>query len=164
MHVHCTRQKLATLPSQPAVEIDGNYIERVKNFKCLGLNVDETLTWDAHIATITSKVVKVIGVLRKLKSLLPHHVLVITGKIERLPYHGNISKIFQNLVGNNISMILHTSIVHKLSSIIWKFSRNLLELFRQCRRIMEILWKRIIFLKYYSISAGNILEFLLEIL
>ena len=50
-----SRQKLAPLPSQPAVEIDGNYIERVKNFKCLGLNVAETLMWDAHIATITSK-------------------------------------------------------------------------------------------------------------
>ena len=46
-------QKLATLSHQPAVEIDGNYIERVKNFKCLRLNIDEILTWDAHIATIS---------------------------------------------------------------------------------------------------------------
>ena len=75
-----TRKKLATLLSQPAVKIDGNYIESVKNFKCLGLNVDETLTWDAHIATITSRVAKVIGVLRRLKSLLPRHVLVTVYK------------------------------------------------------------------------------------
>ena len=82
-----TRQKLATSPSQPAVEIDGNYIERVKNFKCLGLNVDETLTWDAHIATITSKVAKVIGVwgnlgeglAQKLQKLQNRAARIITG-------------------------------------------------------------------------------------
>ena len=92
-----TRQKLATLPSQPAVEIDGNYIERVKNFKCLCLNVDETLTWDAHIATITSKVAKVIGVLRRLKSLLPHHVLVTVYKSLILPHFDYCSSVWGNL-------------------------------------------------------------------
>ena len=92
-----TRQKLATLPSQPAVEIDGNYIERVKNFKCLGLNVDETLTWDAHIATMTSKVAKVIGVLRRLKSLLPHHVLVTVYKSLILPHFDYCSSVWGNL-------------------------------------------------------------------
>ena len=92
-----TRQKLATLPSQPAVEIDGYYIEKVKNFKCLGLNVDETLMWDAHIATITSKIAKVISVLRRLKSLLPHHVLVTVYKSLILPQFDYCSRVWGNL-------------------------------------------------------------------
>ena len=92
-----TRQKLATLPSQPAVEIDGNYIKRAKNFKCLGLNVDETLMWDAHIETITSKVAKVISVLRRLKSLLPHHVLVTVCKSLILPHFDYCSSVWGNL-------------------------------------------------------------------
>ena len=92
-----TRQKLATLPNQPAIEIDGNYIERIKNFKCLGLSVDEALTWDAHIATITSRVAKVIGVPRRLKSLLPRHVLVTVYKSLILPHFDYCSSVWGNL-------------------------------------------------------------------
>ena len=61
------------------------------------MNVDETLTWDAHIATITSKVAKVIGVLRRLKLLLPHHVLVTVYKSLILPHFDYCSSVWGNL-------------------------------------------------------------------
>ena len=56
-----TRQKVATLPEHPNVTIDGNQIERVNTYKCLGLEFDEGLTWDVHIAKVISKATQVIG-------------------------------------------------------------------------------------------------------
>ena len=53
--------------------------------------------WDAHIATIISKVAKVIGVLRRLKSLLPHHVLVTVYKSLILPHFDYCSSVWGNL-------------------------------------------------------------------
>ena len=41
------------------------------------LELDEGLTWESHVSAIISKVSKVIGVLRRLKSLLPLSALVL---------------------------------------------------------------------------------------
>jgi hypothetical protein len=52
-------------------------IERVRTYKCLGLELYESLTWEYHVSAIISKVSKVIGVLRRLKPLLPQSTLVL---------------------------------------------------------------------------------------
>ena len=72
-----SRQKLSTIPEEPNIAISGNKIERVRSYKCLGLKLDESLTWEHHVSTIISKVSKVIGVLRSLKPLLPQSTLVM---------------------------------------------------------------------------------------
>ena len=41
------------------------------------LKLDDGLTWESHVSAIISKVSKVIGVLRRLKSLLPLSALVL---------------------------------------------------------------------------------------
>ena len=61
-----SRQKLSTIPEEPNIAISGNKIERVRSYKCLGLKLDESLTWEHHVSTKISKVSKVIGVLRSL--------------------------------------------------------------------------------------------------
>ncbi len=73
-----SRQRLSNIPEQLDISISGIEIERVKSYiKCLGLELDEGLTWESHVSAITSKVSKVIGVLRRLKSLLPLSALVL---------------------------------------------------------------------------------------
>ena len=72
-----SRQNLSTFPEEPHVLISGNRIERVGTYKCFGLGLDESLTWDYHISTIVSKVSKVLGILRRLKPLLPSSTLVL---------------------------------------------------------------------------------------
>ena len=47
------------------------------SYICLGLGLDESLTWEYYISSIVSKVSKVLGVLRRLKPLLPRSTLVL---------------------------------------------------------------------------------------
>ena len=51
-----TRQKISLLPSDPHISLDGHSIERVNSYKCLGVQVDETLSWEAHISEVIGKV------------------------------------------------------------------------------------------------------------
>ena len=49
-----TRQKISLLPSDPLISLDGHSIERVNSYKCPGVQVDETLSWEAHISEVTT--------------------------------------------------------------------------------------------------------------
>ena len=51
-----TRHKIYLLPSEPHICLDGHLIERVNSYKCLGVQVDETLSWVAHIYEVVSLV------------------------------------------------------------------------------------------------------------
>jgi len=55
-----TRQKISLLPSEPHIYLDGHSVERVNSYKCLGVQVDETLSWEAHILQVVCKVAKVL--------------------------------------------------------------------------------------------------------
>ena len=46
------------LPSDPYISLDGHSIERVNSYKCLIIQVDETLSWEAHISEVIGKVAK----------------------------------------------------------------------------------------------------------
>ena len=51
--------------------IDGSIIDRVSDFNFLGLNVDENLNWKSHINKISNKISRTVGILNKLKYLIP---------------------------------------------------------------------------------------------
>ena len=70
-----SRQKVSTIPKEPNVVISENRIERVGTYKCLGLELHESWTWEYHISSIVSKVSKVLGVLKRLKPLLARSTL-----------------------------------------------------------------------------------------
>ena len=57
-------------------KLNGSAIKRVKSFKCLGVYVDEFLTWESHIENISKKVAKGLGVLRRLRSFVPKSILI----------------------------------------------------------------------------------------
>ena len=40
-----TRYNISLLPSEPIICLDGHLIERVNSYKCVGVQVDETLSW-----------------------------------------------------------------------------------------------------------------------
>ena len=79
--------------------ISGIEIKRVKSYKCLGLELDEGLTWESHVSVIISKVSKVIGVLRRLKSLLPLSALVPIYNFLIQPHFDYCNVIWDNLAG-----------------------------------------------------------------
>ena len=92
-----SRQKLSTIPEEPNITISGNKIERVRSYKCLGLKLDESLTREHHVSTIISKVSKVIGVLRRLKPLLPQSTLVMIYNSLAQPYFDYCSIVWDSL-------------------------------------------------------------------
>ena len=81
-----TRHKISLLPSEPHICLDGHLIERVNSYKCLGVQVDETLSWEAHISEVVSKVAKVLAALRRLRPIYPQSTLVAIYKSLILPH------------------------------------------------------------------------------
>jgi len=65
------RYKISLLPSEPYICLDGYLIERVNSYKCLGVQVDKTLSWEAHISEVVSKVAKVLAALSRVRPICP---------------------------------------------------------------------------------------------
>ena len=62
--------------------------------------MDKGLTWESHVSAIISKVSKVIGILRRLKSLLPLSALVLIYNSLMQPHFDYCSVIWDNLAGD----------------------------------------------------------------
>ena len=50
-----SRQRVATLTQELDLSINGISLKRVNSSKCLGVEIDEFLTWDAHFASVSKK-------------------------------------------------------------------------------------------------------------
>ena len=61
----------------PNITINNIMIERVEDFNFLGITINEMLNWNTHISKLSTKVSKSIGILYKLKSLLPLYILKV---------------------------------------------------------------------------------------
>ena len=71
-----TRQKRVNIDENYIV-IDGNIIPFTTNTKFLGINIDNNLTWKAHIKYITTKISKGVGVLSRLSKELSYNILIL---------------------------------------------------------------------------------------
>jgi len=56
--------------------INGVPIIQVDSTKCLGVYVDQHLTWKVHIKNISSKIAKNIGILSRISYLLPSYTRI----------------------------------------------------------------------------------------
>ena len=81
-----TRHKISLLPSDPDISLDGHPIERVDSYKCLGLQVDESLSWGPHISEVNQKVARGLAALRRRTPLCPQPVLITIYKSLILPH------------------------------------------------------------------------------
>jgi hypothetical protein len=61
----------------PSLILANTPIERVEQFDFLGLTISETLSWLPHISKISIKISKAIGILNRLKNILPPNVLIL---------------------------------------------------------------------------------------
>ena len=46
------------------------------SLKCVGVNIDQNLTWDSHIVSIRPKLTCNIGILKKVRPVLNRHNLI----------------------------------------------------------------------------------------
>ena len=70
----------------PNIAIGSEPIERVAEFKFLGLTIDENLDWNPHLQKISNKVSRTLGVMCRLKNYLPVHILRLLYNSLVLPY------------------------------------------------------------------------------
>lgn len=66
--------------------IGGVQIGQSKNMKLLGVNIDSVLNFSSHIRELCRKTSQQIGVLRRLKNLLPTHAKLQLFKPAILPH------------------------------------------------------------------------------
>ena len=66
--------------------IDGNNLERVSSTKFLGVFVDEKLKWDVHVNYVASKMSKGLGMLGRVRNLLPFDALRVLYHTLIYPY------------------------------------------------------------------------------
>ena len=59
----------------PRLYIDNTQIEFVKHFNFLGVTLDENLSWREHINVISKKLLKIVGIMNRLKNFLPSFTL-----------------------------------------------------------------------------------------
>jgi uncharacterized protein YifN (PemK superfamily) len=78
-----TARKSVTYPS---IKIDNVAIEYVDSFDYLGITLDKHLNWKPHIEKISMKMSKVVGIVSRMKNLLPGNVLLTLYNSLFLPY------------------------------------------------------------------------------
>ena len=59
----------------PVLHIGGENIDCVNNFNFLGIVLNHHLNWHSHTTKIANKICKIIGILNKLKHILPQQIL-----------------------------------------------------------------------------------------
>ena len=65
-----SRQRLATLEGDLKLQIDGTFLKGVQVTQCLGVQMDENLTWEKHAEYIIQKGACNISILRKVAPIL----------------------------------------------------------------------------------------------
>lgn len=88
------------------IVIDNTVIDRVTSTKFLGVYIDSKLTWSAHIAHISKKISKSIGIINKIKTLLDESTLRTIYNTLVLPYLMYCHLIWGNCAQTNLNRII----------------------------------------------------------
>ena len=76
----------------PSLLFNNNNVSQASSQKHLGLMLDDRLTFDEHLTNVSNKISKTIGLLRKLRNILPKPALLTIYKCFIRPhlYYGDI--------------------------------------------------------------------------
>lgn len=133
-----TRQKLSSIPSEPTIMVNSEKILRVDKYKCLGVTLDETLSWDKHIEEIFKKVSKGLGALKRIRPYVPQSTLVTVYNTLILPYFDYCSTVWgcigkclgdrlQKLQNRAARIITRSTYEDRSTDILQKLGWNTLE-------------------------------------
>ena len=64
------------IPPELFIELNGQSIERVENYKFLGFNVNQHLNWKSHMLDILSKIQRNLSIVRKIARFLNRNSLM----------------------------------------------------------------------------------------
>ena len=68
--------KLESIIIPPNIMMGNEKIDRVKSSKCVGVHIDETLSWNHHTDYLSKKISRVIGGLKQVRRFVPTHTLM----------------------------------------------------------------------------------------
>jgi hypothetical protein len=71
-----TRQKIASLIDDFALAIGSISLCKLRHVKCLGVTIDENLTWKKHVDNVIKKVSIGMGLLRRNRNFLTEKQLI----------------------------------------------------------------------------------------
>ena len=97
-----SRQRIATMTENMNTFLYGISLNRVNCSKCLGVEIDEFLTWDTHIASVSKKVSSGISIMRKIKPFIPISSLLNIYQSIVEPYFDYCSIVW-NGIGDNLA-------------------------------------------------------------
>jgi hypothetical protein len=97
---------------------NNNAIERVNEFKYLGVKIDCNMSWTSHIDFVSKNVSKRIGIIRRVKHFLPHQTLVMLSNALVIPHFDYASPVWSNcsLEYQTKLQVLHNSLARTILS------------------------------------------------
>ena len=95
-----SRQRMAEIDTDMELKVNDKYLRRVEHTQCLGLQIDEHLTWEKHIEYIIQKVVCNISILRKCSSILTLNHDILLKKLEYFGFDHSSISFFRSYLSN----------------------------------------------------------------
>ena len=80
------KQKQCNSDSTPILEINRTQIKLVKEFNFLGITINEYLDWNSHTIKIANKLSRAIGIMHKLRQIIPMQILKVMYSSMILPH------------------------------------------------------------------------------
>ena len=87
------------------LKIDDETIDQVESTNFLGVIIDDKLTWTKHVNSIHGKISMSIGVMRKLRSILPLNTLFMLYNAFVLPYLDYCSLVWSGTSSGNLQRL-----------------------------------------------------------
>ena len=100
-----THQKLSCTQSKLNISIRGEHLDNVDQFKYLGIWLDPSLSWSFHIDKLVSKINQRIGLLRRVRNILPKATLNLLFKSLILPHFDYCDVVWGNAGTSHLSRL-----------------------------------------------------------
>ena len=100
-----THQKLSRTQSKLNISIRGEHLDNVDQFKYLGIWLDPSLSWRFHIDKLVSKINQRIGLLRRVRNILPKATLNLLFKSLILPHFDYCDVVWGNAGTGHLSRL-----------------------------------------------------------
>ena len=97
---------------------NNNIIEKVDEFKYLGVKLDSNLSWSAHVDYMCKNVSKRTGIIKRMKHFLPNQTIVMLSNALVIPHFDYGSTVWSNFSAefHNKLQVLHNNLARIILS------------------------------------------------
>lgn len=144
------------------MSIDGELIERVTEFRFLGVIVDENLTWKSHIEYIRKKMVKNIYILGNVRDLLDYKTMRILYFSLFFSYFSYCIEVWGNTYENTIKPLnlLQKKVIRMIHNVKYREHTNKLFIKSKLLKLGDLVKLRTLLIMFKA--KNNILPFKLQ--